>query len=203
LVAVYVPWRQHRHEVSKRARQDKEHLRRLTAGFRAEVLAASKTANRREFAIKHTFQTVEQAQRSGLTVTEPGPIQPGSLSLSDATLYKQMAAELGRFPPAIISNIVSFYSLIFDTDRISDSAPTAVQAYRELLGALPKFKMYAAILVAILNKFETAEFSTDADLNFKPDEMRKMAAETGYSLDEVLKERGLALSPEGLVRAAK
>lgn len=206
VVAVWIPAHQRKKAIgdarAEQNRQEREHLRRLTAGFRAEVLAASKTANRREFAIKHTFQTVERARRSGVTVSEPGPTQPGSLSLSDATLYKQMAAELGRFPPAIISQIVTFYSLIFDVDRISDGAPTAMQAYRELLESLPRFKMYAAILVAILNKFEAAGFSADADLNMKPDEMRKMSAETGYPLDEVLKERGLTLPPEGGVASA-
>jgi hypothetical protein len=193
LVAVYVSWRQRRDQIAEQARQDREQLRRLSAGFRAEIVAAGKTADRREFAIKHTFQMVEQARRSGVAVAEPGPIQPGSLTLSDATIYKQLSAELGRFSPGLITNIVTFYSLVFDTKRMTDGAPKAMQAYEELLGSLPRFKMNAAILVVTLDKFEAAGFSANADLSLKPDELRKMAEATGYPLDEVLKERGLTL----------
>jgi hypothetical protein len=160
VVAVWIPAHQRRKAVEdagqERDRQEREYLRRLAAGFRAEILAASGTADRREFAINHTFQMMEQARQSGALVAEPGPIQPGSLSLSDATIYKQLSAELGRFPPVLIANIVTFYSLIFDTNRMTDGAPRAVQAYKVLLDSLPRFKMYAAILVATLDKFEAA-----------------------------------------------
>src|SRR5437899_821905 len=103
LVAVFVPWLQRRNALRdgarERALQEKQHLQRLTVGLREEIRAAGGAADRRRSAINQTFEALDQAQLRGAVVEDSGPIQPGSLSLTDAIVYKQIAAELGRLPP--------------------------------------------------------------------------------------------------------
>lgn len=197
LVAVFVPWAQRRNALrdaaADRLRQEKEHLRRLTAGLREEIRAASDAAKRREDAISHTLATVEQALARGGAVREAGPIQPGSLSLTDASVYKLVSSELGRFPPELIKAIVMFYSGALEIDRVANSAPTAMQAYQNVLPLLPRLRTYAAIVTRTLDKFESTGFSADADIRPSPDDIRQFAKAAGYPLDEVAKARGITL----------
>jgi hypothetical protein len=72
-IAVWLPWWQRRRALrdalSDRARQEKEHLRRLAAGLRAEVTAAQDVIKYREFSDGETIKLVKSAQRSGANVT--------------------------------------------------------------------------------------------------------------------------------------
>jgi Co/Zn/Cd efflux system component len=77
--------------------------------------------------------------------------------------------------------------------RNADAAPTAIQAYRDMLSLLPRLKTHASILLRTLDKFEAAGFSADADIRPTPGEVRQFAAEAGYPLDEIAKERGIVL----------
>jgi len=197
LVAVFVPWIQRRNVLRdaaiERGRQDKEHLQRLTVGLREEIRAASGAADRRQFAIARTLQEIQGAVRGGATIKETGPVHPGSLSLTDAIVYKEIAGELGRLPPELIKAIVTFYSLALEVGRIADGAPTAMQAYGEILGLLPRLKTHSAILVRTLEKFEQAGFAANSDIRPTPAEVRRFATDAGYPLDEIAKERGIEL----------
>lgn len=197
LVAVFVPWRQRRNVLrdatADRIRQERDHLQRLAIGLREEIRAASDAAHRRQEAIAQTFAHLREAASRGEIIKEAGPIQPGSLSLTDATVYKQIAAELGRLPPELIKSIVAFYSLALDISRIADAAPTAIEAYNLIFSSLPRVRTYAAILVRTLEKFETAGFSADTDLHPTAAEVRQFADAAGYPLDQIAKERGVNL----------
>lgn len=197
LVAVAVPWWQRRAALRdsaiNRARQEREHLKRLCAALREEIRAASAAAEMRQTAIDETFEQLEQARQMGAIIKESGPIQVGSLTLSDATIYTQLAAELGQFPPPLIKSIVSFYSLTIDIGRQADGAPTAIEAYVNIRSSLPRVRTYAAMLVRSLEKFEEADFAGSADTNPMPSEIRKFAAAAGYPLDEIAESRGVKL----------
>jgi heme exporter protein D len=197
LIAVLVPWWQRRNVLkdaaTDRALREKEHLRRLTAGLREEIRAASDAATRRESAIKCTLAKLEKALKGGAVLKETGPIQPGSLSLTDGTIYRQIASELGRLPPELIKAVVSFYAGALEIDRISNSAPTALQAYQSVLPMLPRAKTYAAIVVRTLDKFEASDFATDADIRPTPQEVRDFSVAAGYPLDDIARERGITL----------
>lgn len=197
LIAVLVPWFQRRNALrdvaTDRARQQKDHLQRLVAGLREEIRAASDTADRRQSAITLTLEQVRQAANRGMTVKEPGPIAPGPLSLTEAVVYRQVAAEMGRLPPELIKSVVAFYAGALEINRVADGAPTAMQAYRNTLELLPRFKTYSAIVIRTLDKFEAADFSTTADIKPTPSEVRKFASDAGYPLDEIAKSRGIEL----------
>jgi hypothetical protein len=199
LVAIYVPWRQRRNASAEREQLETQRLQHLIAALRAEITSAQSAADRWGATINQTLAGLRRAQTQGVTIVNNGPIQPGSLTLTDAILYKEVAGELGRVPPDLVERIVQFYSLTFDMGRIANGASTATRAYEEVLGMLPRFKMNAALLILTLDKFQKSGFRTDVDLHLTADEARRLATETGYPLDDVLKERGLTLSPEGPV----
>jgi hypothetical protein len=197
LVAVFIPWFQRRNTLrdaaKERARQEKDHLQRLSIGLREEIRAANDAASRRQLAITMTLEQIARAESAGAAVKESDPVQPGSLSLTDAIVYKQIAAELGLLPPGLIKAIVAFYSLTLELGRVANSAPTAMQAYRDIFASLPRVRTHAAIVVRTLEKFEEAGFRADADLRLRPEEIRRFAADAGYPLDEIAKERGVQL----------
>ena len=197
LIALVVPeWQRRRalqDAATDRGRQAKEHLCRLTVALRAEIGAASEAAGRREAVITSVLSNVQQALRAGASVKETGPIHPGSLSLTDATIYKKIASEIGRFPSGVIKAVVDFYSGALEIERVADGAATALHAYEAVLPLLPRFKVYAAIVVRTLEKFEASDFATDGDVRPTPSEIRQFAAAAGYPLDQIAKERGITL----------
>jgi hypothetical protein len=188
--------------LSERRQQEAQQLQRLIVGLRAEITAAPTAADRWQAAIEQTLAGVQQAQNEGRSIINNGPIQPGSLALTDGILYKQVAAELGRLPSYLVERIVTFYALTFDMDRIANGASTAIHAYTEILGMLPRFKMNAAVLTLTLDKFQKSGFSADANVTMTAEEARRLATATGYPLEAVLKERGLTLTPDGPRRAS-
>lgn len=172
------------------ATHDNEHLRRLTAGLRAEIEAALEAAARQQSTIEQTITTVNSAVEAGATITHR-PIQPGSLTLTDAIVYRQVAAEIGRFPPDVIRATVQFYASALEVGRLADAAPTALKAFEILKDLAPRLRMSAAMLIKTLEKFEATGFAAHASLRLAPAEVRELAKKVGYPLDDVLKERGI------------
>jgi hypothetical protein len=119
------------------------------------------------------------------------------MSVTDAIIYRQIAAELGRLPPNLITSVVLFYALALDYGRIADAAPTAEQAYTHLQSLAPRLKMYGARLIKTMEKFEASGFSLDADIEPTPAELRILAAQVGYPLDEIARERGIDINATG------
>lgn len=173
-------------------RQEKEHLRRLTTGLRAEINAALHTADRQEYAINCGLQRLEEARACGALIKRD-PIQAGSMTITDAIVYRQIAAELGRLPPELITSVVLFYALVLDQGRLADAASTAEEAYQTIQSLAPRLKMYGALLIKTMQKFETSGFTVDADIRPTPAEVRELAARVGYPLDQIIKERGFQL----------
>lgn len=194
LVAIWVPaWQRQfalRDARAERAGQEKEHLRRLTAGLRAEIYAVLDAANCQKFAVERTLEQLKEARGKGATVVSGGPIQPGSMVVTDAIVYRQIAAELGRLPPELIKTVVLFYTLALDFGRLADGASTAQGAYETIQDIAPRLKMHAALLIRTLDKFEASDFMVDADIRLKPEEVKELATKVEYPLAQVLKERG-------------
>jgi hypothetical protein len=67
----------------------------------------------------------------------------------------------------------------------------ALQSYETIYSMLPRFRMNAAVLLVLLQKYQKSNFNPGADLRISLDEMRRLAAETGYPLEQMLSERGL------------
>ena len=175
---------------AEQARQTKQHLKRITAGLRAEIGAALEAADRQLFAIERTFKRLQEAQAATAVLLHPDPIHPGSMMITDAIVYRQIAAELGRFPSGLISSIVQFYTFALEIGRLTDGAPTALKALQVVQPLAPRLKMSAAVLMRTLDKFEAADFLANADLRLTLDEMKELAAKAGYPLEEMLRERG-------------
>jgi hypothetical protein len=122
------------------ARQDTEHLRRLTADLRAEIEAALETAARQQSTIEQTLKQVKSAIEAGAAV-KGGPIRAGSIALTDAIVYRQLAAEIGRFPPEVIKLVVQFYTRVLEIGRPADGARSALQVFEILQGLAPRLRM--------------------------------------------------------------
>jgi hypothetical protein len=175
-----------------RARLEKEHLKRLITGLRAEIDAALGWADRRREAIEPVLKSLQDARASGAAVLRE-PIQPGSLVVTDAIIYREIASELGRLPPALIRFIVHFYTLALELGRIADGAPAVEEAYGLVLSAVPRLTMSGSLLIRILDKFEACSFKIDADIRPTTEDLKELAAKTSYPLDQVLRERGFQL----------
>lgn len=200
LVAVCLPaWQRSkslRDAAADRARQDREHLHRLTTGLRAEINAALVAADRHQTVITPGLQMLQKARAMGATIKND-PINPGSMSVTDAIIYRQIASEVGRLPPELITSVVRFYTQALDYGRFADAAPTAEQAYTQLEGLAPRLKMAAALLIKTMEKFEASDFALRADIKPTPVEVRTIAARVGYPLEEIARERGLDINAIG------
>lgn len=200
LVAVWIAtWqrsRSLRDAAADREREERERLDRLTTGLRAEINAALETADRHQIVITPGLQMLETARAMGATIKND-PIHPGSMSITDAIIYRQIASEVGRLPPELITSVVRFYAQALDYGRFADAAPTAEQAYRQLQGLTPRLKMAAALLIKTMEKFDASGFALDADIKPTPADVRTIAAGVGYPLEEIARERGLDINASG------
>jgi hypothetical protein len=162
----------------------------LTTGLKAEIKAAIEWTNYQEQSLDQTLKALAAARAKG-AVVKNARIQPGSMTVTDATVYRQIASELGRLPPALIQSVVRFYANALRISRIADGAPTVEDSCKVVLETAPRLKMYAAMLLLTLDKFEASGFSSDADIEPKPEEVRKLAVDTGYPLEQIMRERGI------------
>jgi hypothetical protein len=197
VVAVWIPARQRSKSIEdaqkERTRQEKEHLRRLCAGLRAEVVAAQDVIKYREFSAGQVTKLVEEGEKRGAKVIGNTKITPGSMTISDAIVYRQLAAEIGRLPPELTKTIVKFYADAFEVSRLADGAPSTQQACDVITSLATRLKMGAVMLLKTLDKFEAADFLANANIRLTQNDIRQLAAETGYPLEQVAKERGLSL----------
>jgi hypothetical protein len=200
LVAVWIAaWQRSkslRDAAADRVRQEREHLDRLTTALRAEINAALETADRHQNVITPGLQMLQKARAMEATIKND-PIHPGSMSVTDAIIYRQIASEVGRLPPDLITSVVRFYTQAMDYGRFADAAPTAEQAYTQLQPLAPRLKMAAALLIKTMEKFEASGFALDADIKPTPADVRTIAARVGYPLEEIARERGLDINTSG------
>jgi hypothetical protein len=57
----------------------------------------------------------------------------------------------------------------------------------------PRVQMNGAIIMAVLDKFEKADFALDADLKLEPAEVKALARQVGYPLEAVAKAYGIEM----------
>jgi hypothetical protein len=99
LLAVWIPaWqrRNSRRDASdNRVRQEKEHLKRLSTGLRAEINAALEWAHRRQQALGPVLKGLQDARAKGAVVRRE-PIQPGSIVVTDAIVSNGLNPEIAR-----------------------------------------------------------------------------------------------------------
>ncbi len=175
LIAIAVPALQRHAQLRDaeidRQRRKKEYLRRLTAGLRAEIIAALSAGQRQQETIERTFAQVQEAVRNGAKIKETGPVNSGSMALTDGIIYREIASEIGRFPTEVVRQVVQFYSITFDASWRAEAAPTAIEAYDFMRSVAPRFRMHAAVLIRILDKFEASDYAVDANLKLDAAEM--------------------------------
>jgi hypothetical protein len=129
LVAVAVPAWQRRSALrdarNEKTMLDKEHLRRLITGVRAEINAAIEAVGGQQAAAKRTLDGLARAKQSGVTVVDFGPFPPGSVVLTDGVVYGEIASDLGWLPPEIIREIVAFYTRAREVGRLASMGTSA------------------------------------------------------------------------------
>src|SRR5665213_383081 len=194
LVAVWLPAWQRRNALrdtaTDRSSENTEHLRRLISGLRAEINEALDSARRRQESIEAALKTIAEEVAKGVVVKNSGPIGAGTMTITDAIIYRQVAAEIGRLPPELIRSVVKFYALTLDIGRVAEGASSALDAYKSVVINMPRVRMHAALLISTLDKFEESGFLATADIRPTPEEVRILAAQVGYPFDDVLRERG-------------
>lgn len=198
-IAIIVPAWQRRANLKdaklQRARDEKERLRRLVAGLRAEIDAAIAAATSYREIAERTLAQTEVARRAGREIINTD-LPPNSVQLTDAVVYRAIASELGHFPPTVVHNVVNFYANERNLTRIVALANTVHDALSTVRNMAPRAQMNGAVLLEILNKYEQADFDPDADLRLSEKQMRDLAGRFGYPLDEVLAASGMRLKPE-------
>jgi len=171
-------------------REEKEHFRRLISALRAEIELAIETANGRQFAINNAMAAVEQTIRRGGQVIHKPP-SPDSLTITDGIIYRSVASSVGTLPQTVSRDMIQFYGRAMEIERIAMMAATTVNAFETMKELLPRVRMNAALLIATLDRLESADFDPNADLTPTPDEVRRLAAQVDYPLEDIMKERGL------------
>jgi hypothetical protein len=161
-------------------RADREHMRRMVAGLRAEVRAALEAADTRRTA-------TEGIVAPGATVINQPPPPIGSLAITSGIVYRQVAAEMGKLPPSMIQHVVSFYERAQELERVAGAGSTAADAFSTVHSLVPRLAMFGAMLISLLDKFEAAGFDPDARLEFSHEELQAMSRRTSYPLDEVIR----------------
>jgi hypothetical protein len=63
---------------------------------------------------------------------------------------------------------------------------STAQAFSAIQPLIPRIAMSGAMLIAFLDKFEAAGFDADKELLLSPDEMRALAKQASYPLEEVV-----------------
>lgn len=175
---------------TEQMRQEREHLKRLTIGLKAEILAALQTVNAQQDALRQTLTQLAAARDRGAVIAATGPIRPGSMAITDETIYRQVAADIGRLPAGVIKWLVRFYGYAAQVRRLTEAAPQAVEAYKILSENGCRLRLAAELALRVLDKLEEAGFSTVVDIQVTPVEIKELAAKTGYPLEELARERG-------------
>ena len=188
LVAVAVPawqrWSALRDAKIEKERQKTEQLWRLVTALRAEIEAAVNAAERRQVTAEATLADLARAREAGITIAPRGPPLPGTIVITDAIIYRQLGSEIGHLSPTVIRRVVAFYALALDTERVPTMAASLIEACEAIRDLMPKARMNGAMLVAALDKLEKAEFAAGADLTMTPEEIRGLARQTGYQLEQ-------------------
>ena len=112
--------------------------------------------------------------------------------ITDAAIYRQIASEIGKLPVGLIREVVRFYTLAHEIERLAEGAPSGHRAYTLIVGLLPRMSMHGMMLTKMLDKFESAKLSSDANLALTREEMLGLAKQAGYPIEAVMRERGLA-----------
>jgi hypothetical protein len=190
-VTAVILWRaDRRRELQQAVETRRETLRNLVAGLKAEIRAASIVATGRREALGRTLANAQAQLQRGGKLMPSGPISEGEMTLTDGIIYSSIADRLGLFTPAIVGEIVNFFTHARDIERVARMSTNALHSYETIYSMLPRFRMNAAVLLRLLEKYEEASFDPGTNLGIPLDEMRRFATETEYPLDEVMRERG-------------
>ncbi len=167
-------------------------LFRLTIGLREEVAAAIEASEIIEQGAKAGMMAVQMAKAAGQKIRLQS-LGLGSFLITDAVIYRQIAPELGRFPPELVRSIVKFYAFVTVGNRIAEMPADPEETLSVILGNGPRIRMTGRMLLRWLEIFESADFSAGAELKMPFSEHQAIAKEVGYPLEQLMKERGLNL----------
>src|SRR5947208_16233813 len=111
----------------------------------------------RETAERTLSQSEKAEQEGSLVVTDPKPLPPGSVILTDAIVYKAVAPDLGHFPAQIVHHIVMFYSNTLHLERVIGAGGSVASSLELVKGLAPRAQMNGRILIELLDKFRQAD----------------------------------------------
>src|SRR5215472_8872126 len=107
-----------RSEEERRTLDELERVRRICVALRAEIEATIDAAERRQTTAVQTLRQISEGIEAGHGILDRGPPSADFVTMTDATVYASVASDLGRFPPRLIREIVSFYAYARDVARI-------------------------------------------------------------------------------------
>jgi hypothetical protein len=138
------------------------------------------------------LEDVEEAKRKAIPIIDR-PLRPGAMTITDGIIYRRVAAELGRFPPAIVGELVGFYTRAIEIARIASLSTSGLGGFTVVKELAPRVRIHGAMLLARLEKFERSGYSTDADTAPTREELMAMARAVEYPVEDIARDRGFKL----------
>lgn len=193
-IAIYVPWQQHRNDVSRHRATEAEKRRmlrtRLVAAIRADVAAIDQILDSRIEVARKTKLEIETAAQAGEHI---GGGQVGDAHrLSDRVIYTAVAQDLGELPSSVLNEIIDFYNAVGQMEYTGGLCSDVSKLLDLQINMGPRVRARALMLVEKLKKFSAGGYRDDVDLRLTREQIIGAAKAAGYPLEEIAAQRTTA-----------
>lgn len=196
LIAIYVPWDQHRKETLARKlesiQQQKSMRQKLTAGLSAEVKAIDEVLESRYETAKQVLDKLAVAEMAGRPI-DTGDLPADAIHVTDAAIYRAVTQDLGVLPTELIGSIVSFYTLISQVEHTASLSTSFEGVLDVQVSMIPRLRMSGGFLRIALERYVRSDFQDEIDVQPSNEEARAEAARVSYPLHEIAAQFGKVL----------
>jgi len=119
-------------------------------------------------------------------------MRPGSVIVTSAVIYRQLAAEIGRLPEGLVKRVIEFYATVEEINRIVEFDAAWETTASNLVELAPRLRVAGEFALFAIEKLRQANYASDASVEPTSDEARLIAKKAGFPLSKVLAEHGLA-----------
>lgn len=190
IIAVFVAvWIAHKDRLdARRDSLDQEitQRRRLVAAIRVEIRAIMGMAElHRKTAIK-SLPEIKKARVEGkLKNQDKPPLR--TITFGDRQIYKAVSQWIGTLPEAVVAQIVSFYTLIYNVEELAASSTSVEEMLENLIPHYPRVLVGAEILLAQLIMYERSGCGQAANLFVPPAFLEQVSNKYDYPINEAMK----------------
>jgi hypothetical protein len=197
VIAIIVPVRMHQVERCAARESDAEEARlsrrHIASAIHADLTATIGALDVVEETMKHTMRQLEEARTLGQPIKN-APSYPGMAKINDGVIYKAVAADIGRLPPALMESIIEFYGRCTVIETLANSSDTIDRACDLIIPMIPRFKMGAEMIKMKIKLFEKAKYEMDADLTPSQQAILDAADRVHYPIREIAAASGVDIA---------